>query len=810
MRKVLTALAFVVLSIGLAATAGYFYLRQSLPQVSGKIEIPGLQHPVQILRDAYGIPHIYAASVEDAYFGLGFVHAQDRLWQMEMSRRIAAGRISEVVGRAGLETDRFLRTLGVRRAAQANVRNEDEKTGRVFEAYAAGVNAFLAGRPVLPPEFWLTGVRPEPWTAVDSVSWMKIMAWDLAGNWRNELLRMRLAKTLPMERIAQFLPPYPGDAPPSLPDLKRFYEAMEQPGAALAESKRTTRANDFLDTPQGEGLGSNSWVVAGSRTASGKPLLANDPHLGLTAPPVWYFAHLHAPGLEVIGATLPGVPAIIVGRTDRIAWGFTNTGPDVQDLFIEKLDPSGKYLTPSGPRAFTVIPETIRVKGGKDEHLNVRISRHGPVLSDVVPEMQDLVPRGHVMALQWTALAPDDRTMEAAVEIGRATDWPSFLAAGRDFNSPQQNVIYADVDGNIGFIAAGKVPIRKPENDLKGLAPAPGWDARYDWAGTIPFDELPRQFNPARGVIVTANQRITPPGYGYPIRYGWEPPYRAKRIEDLLAAVPRHSEQSFARIQADIVSYAARELLPGMLKTEPRSAAGAQALKALAAWDATMAPERPEPLIFVAWWREFSRGVYADELGDAFRRNWLYRPQFLASVLADPHGEALWCDDVRTARRETCAEVLSQSLEAALADLRKRYGADPGKWRWDVAHPAHSTHRPFSAVAWLAPIFDIRVPSPGDAFTIDVGRSELTDEAEPYASRHAPSLRAIYDLSDPQASVFIHSGGQSGNVLSQLYRTFAKPWAQVEYIPMITDRARLEKQGVQRLELVPAAAPLRK
>jgi penicillin amidase len=433
----------------------------------------------------------------------------------------------------------------------------------------------------------------------------------------------------------------------------------------------------------------------------------------------------------------------------------------------------------------------------------VRISRHGPVLSDVVPSMLELVPRGHALALAWTALAPDDRTLQAMARIDQARDWAGFLAIGRDFHVPQQNVSYADVDGNIGFVAAGRVPLRKPENDLKGLAPAPGWDARYDWAGYIPFDELPREFNPARGAIVTANQKITPQGYRYPITFEWDAPYRARRIQELLDAEPRHSTQSFARLQADVVSYAARELLQQLLDTEPKSAAAAQALKRLAAWDATMGIERAEPVILAAWWRELARAIYADELGDAFRANWLYRPQFLAAVLADRNGEGLWCDDIRTPRHETCAALRSETLEKALADLRRRYGDDMAGWKWGEAHPARHEHRPFSRVAWLAPFFEIRVPTPGDAFTVNVGRSDLSDDAEPFASRHAPSLRAIYDLADPEASLFIHSGGQSGNVLSTHYRAFTDAWAHGEYIPMITARTRLESQGVQRLELLP-------
>ena len=784
----------VVLAALLAASlaGGYLYLRQSLPKTEGEIRLAGPTAQVEILRDRYGIPHIFAASLEDASFALGYAHAQDRLWQMEMSRRIAAGRLSEIVGPGGLETDRFLRTLGVRRSAEANLATLDAETRRLTEAYAAGVNAFIGSDPVLPIEFWLTGARPEPWVPADSVAWIKMMAWDLGGNWRNELLRMRLAKTLPLARIHEFLPPYPGEPAPAIADLKELYATMERDAVRLAQ---------FV--PDNEGLGSNNWVVSGARTESGKPLLANDPHLGLTAPPVWYFAQISAPGINVIGATLPGVPGVILGHNERIAWGFTNTGPDVQDLYIEKLDAAGGYLTPEGPRPFRVVEEIIRVKGGEPEKLRVRISRHGPVISDVSKSAQDDAPRGHVIAFSWTALAEDDRSMQAALKFARAREWDGFLAAARDFHAPQQNIVYADVDGNIGFVAAGRVPVRRPANDLKGMAPAPGWQEKYDWAGTIPFEQLPRSFNPAGGAIVTANHRITPPGYAHFISSDWAPPHRADRIQQLLDATPKHSAQTFARIQADTVSLAMRELLPKLLATRPRSEEARRALALLSKWDGNMAPERTEPLIAWAWWRELTRALYADELGDAFRQNWLSRAVFVNDVLSGDPVKARWCDNIRTPTVETCEEILAVSLDAALVDLAKRYGANESGWRWGEAHFARHEHRPFSRQPMLAKLFDITVPSPGDTYTVNVGRNNLNDEAQPFANRHAASLRAIYDLSDLEKSLYIHSGGQSGNVLSDHYKAFTEAWAKNEYIPMRSSRKTLDAEPHQLLKLLP-------
>jgi len=785
----------------LAAAAGYLYLRQSLPQVEGEIRLAGPAAPVEIRRDRYGIPHIRAQTLADAVFALGFAHAQDRLWQMEMNRRIAAGRLAEILGPGALETDRFIRTLGVRRAAEANLVRIDAETRQLLEAYAAGVNALLATDPVLPPEFWLTGAQPEPWTPADSASWIKMMAWDLGGNWRNELLRMRLAKTLPLARIHEFVAPYPGEAPPEIADLSSLYDALEREDVQLAEDAARLLAMAPGEPP--DGVGSNNWVVSGALSATGKPLLANDPHLGLTAPPVWYFAHLSVPGTEVIGATLPGVPAIVLGRNDRIAWGFTNTGPDVQDLYIEKLDRAGNYLTPDGPRPFTVIEETIRVKGAPDERLRIRVSRHGPVISDVSRLAQEQSPRGYVLAFAWTALLEDDRTLQAAHKLARARDWASFLEAARDFHVPQQNMVYADVEGNIGFIAAGRVPVRKPENNLKGLAPAPGWDARYDWAGWIPFEALPQSLNPASGRIHTANEKIVPNGYAHFITSEWQPPYRANRIGALLEALPKHSVASFARIQGDVVSLAMREAMPRLLATRPRSEEARRALALLQQWDGAMATGRAEPVIAWAWWRELTRALFEDELGEAFRTQWLPRAVFVARVLAREGGHERWCDDVRTTAVETCEDVLSLALEKALSDLGKRYGSDVSGWRWGEVHFARHEHRPFGRQELLARWFDIRVPTPGDTYTVNVGRHDFFDERRPFANRHAASLRAIYDLADLENSLFIHSGGQSGNLLSPHYAAFTEAWARGEYIPMATARATLDSQPHQVLRLIP-------
>ncbi len=793
MSMVIRVFVTFALAVALAAAAGYAWLRQSLPQLEGTLALAGLKAPVEIVRDRHGVPHIYAGSVEDAFFALGFVHAQDRLWQMEMNRRIGSGRLSEALGAATLDADKFLRTLGVRRVAEATLKAFSANARGQLDAYAAGVNAFLAQRAgPLPPEFLLTRVKPEPWQSADSVAWIKMMAWDLGGNWRSELLRLRLAKKLSPAQIGEFLPPYPGDAPLAIADYATLYRQLDASKlAALALPGLT------------EDGASNNWVLSGSHTASGKPLLANDPHLGLAAPAIWYFAHLSAPGFEVMGATLPGVPAVVLGRNRHIAWGFTNTGPDVQDLYIERVDGAGQVRSPQGWQKLATRTEVIKVKGQADVTLTVRASRHGPLISDVFKPAAEALPQNFALAFAWTALREDDLSMQAAGKFATANNWKEFLAAARDFHSPQQNMVYADTEGNIGFVAPGRVPVRKPENDLKGQAPAPGWDAKYDWDGFIAFEDLPQSYNPAAGSIVTANQKIVPDSYPHYLSSEWVPPYRANRIKQLLDATPRHTQQSFAGIQADTVSLQVREILPLLLNTRTADPAAQQVLRQLGRWDANMSAAGAEPLIVSAWLRELGRLIYADELGELFDGAWEHRARFMVNVLANTDGQGHWCDDVNTPAKETCADLLPKALNLALADLKRRYGDDRKRWRWGDAHFALSEHRPFGRQPLLARIFDISVPSPGDTYTIDVGRNTLANESAPFVNTFAASLRAIYDLADLDKSVYIHSTGQSGNVLSPLYRNFTERWARVEYIPMSMKRGDALDGSLGTLRLQP-------
>jgi penicillin G amidase len=773
----------LVVSIGLAG--GFWWLRQSLPVVDGAIEVEGLEAPVRIVRDAYAVPHIEAATFKDAVFAQGFVHAQDRLWQMDFRRRLGSGRLAEVLGPAALPTDRFIRTLGFERVARASLAHLRPDTVALLEAYAAGVNAYLATRSgPLPLEFLILGYEPGPWTPVDSLVWMRMLALDLSGNWRAELLRARLAQRLSGEQIAD-LWPQDDTAPATLVDL-----AQGLPADALAA---------VLPPAPPPGMGSNAWVLDGSRTASGAPLLANDPHLGLSAPGPWYLAHLKSPERELIGATMPGLPGVVLGHNGTIAWGFTNTGPDTQDLFVERVDPDdpSRYLTPDGFAPFAIRDEVIEVDGAEAEVLRVRETRHGPVLSDLSPMAAGVIDGDQVLALSWTALAADDVSIEALLDLGAAENWPAFVAATRSNGAPQQNVLYADRAGNIGFIAPGHVPIRGKGD---GRWPVPGWTGEFDWQGMIPFAELPRRLDPPDGAFVNANNRIVADDYPYLLTADWDPPYRARRIVEVLGE-GRQDLTSFAQLQADQLSLLARDLLPLMLEATPQSEAGAVAQARLAAWDRVMRADAAEPLIFAAWYRELSRRIYADELGDLFYDYWGVRPQFMEHVL---RRRQVWCDDIGTAAVETCAMQAADALELALADLARRFGDDPDAWRWGEAHPARMLHPIFKDQPVLGPLFTIEHPSGGDNVTVNVGHYRPSNEAAPFASVHAASYRGLFDLGALERSRFIASTGQSGNPLSSHYRDLSELWAKGETIPMTTQAQAYEEDALGRLELAPA------
>ena len=803
MKWLKRGLGFVALLLIAAAAALWLYSRQVLPQTDGTINASGLRGELRIERDALGIPTIKAGSAEDAMFGLGFAHAQDRLWQLETHRRIGSGRLAEAFGSGALETDKFLRSLGVKRAATAQWAKASPEGRAAILAYTAGVNAYLQGHmKARPPEFIVLGVQPEPWTPEDSMAWAIMMAWDLGGNWSTELLRMRLALKMPVDRINQLIPPYPGDPPMATADYAALFRGLKLDG------KLGQQALNFAPESGVEGVGSNNWVVHGSHTDTGKPLLANDPHLKLSAPALWYFARLEAPGLKVAGATMPGLPFVVLGQNENIAWGFTNTGPDVQDLYIERIKPddANQYQTPDGWARFESVAETIKVKGQADVAVTVRATRHGPVISDsgVAEGLTGGNDKpGYALAMRWTALDPDPSTIDAGIAFGRAKSVAEFVAASARYVAPMQNMVVADREGHIGVVSAGRVPLRKPENDLKGQVPSPGWDARYDWAGFLEPTLTPRELDPPRGWIATANQRIHAPDYPHYLTNEWAVPYRMQRIEQLLSAKPRHNIDGLRDMQADVLSLGTQRLLPFIRKAKAEHPLAAAAQQQLAGFDGTMAADKAAPLIVWAWARQLTLAVFADDIGQPLMERTLGSRSFrdaLEGVLE--RNDDRWCDDQSTPAAETCAQQMDVAFGKALDELQAVHGADVAQWQWGKAHVARSEHRPFSRVKPLARWFELRTPVGGDTYTVNVSRVNLKPDSttgELYLDEHGPSLRALYDLGDLSQSRFMHSSGQSGILFSPLYGGFVERWAKVQYVPLWSHAA-----PTATLSLVPA------
>jgi penicillin amidase len=816
MRWVLRTLSWLlVLAIVAAAFAAWFYVRRAEPKHEGELRLPGLRAEVGVDRDEHGIPTIKAGSLHDAMFALGVVHAQDRLWQLETHKRIGSGRLAELFGEPAVESDRFLRVLGVRRAAERQWANLKGDAREALEAYAAGINAVTTQRAFSrPPEMLILGAPIEPWTPVDSLAWATMMAWDLGGNWNAELLRLRLASRMDSNRIREITPPYPGDAP--LVDVDFVARYRELGVATTALVPVIDRVLAAAPSSGVEGVGSNNWVLAGSRTTTGHPLLANDPHLKLSAPALWYFVRIDVPGMKVAGASMPGLPTIVLGQNEHLAWGFTNTAPDVQDLYLERFDTAdaSRVDTPDGPRALEAVEEVIRVKGKPDVRLTARSSRHGPLISDAgiggdvlaaskgpaaaVPPQGGSAPSGgserserggpYALAMRWTALDDDADAVGVALAMMRAASVDEFVRATRRFVAPMQNMVVADRAGRIGMVAPGRVPLRGPDHDLRGWVPAPGWDARYDWTGTLDVDATPREFDPPRGWIATANQRIHDAAYPHFITSDWAPPFRQQRIEQLIEAKPRHGIEDLRAMHADVKSLAADPLLPWLKKATSDHALAAAAQAELRDFDGVMAADRAAPLVYWAWLRQLTRGMLADEIGAELYRRTLPTRTFrdtVAEVLA--RDDAWWCDDKSTPASESCTAQSNAAFGRALDELQARLGSDVKAWRWGTLHQARSEHRPFSRVKWLARFFELRTPVGGDTFTVNVSRvAYLPDPTtgDDFLNEHGPSLRAIYDVSDPRRSLVMHSTGQSGLPWSAHYRDFVERWARVDYVAL--------------------------
>lgn len=753
--QLLTALGTAVL-LAASVVGGVLWL--TLPPRQQTLRIPGLGAPVEITIDQDGVPRIRAANLRDADAALGYLHARDRMFQMDLMRRNASGQLSEIAGPATLSLDKTMRTLGLRRAAEADYAMLAPDTRAALQAYARGVNAWIARRGrFAAPEFVLLGA-PKPWTPVDSLLWGETMGLWLSANWRTELSREALAGRVPQQQIDELWPDHGGGGGPA---AALTSEAPVREAAANLMQVLPSFPEPFTQA----GTASNEWAVDGTHSASGAPLLAGDPHLAFSFPGIWYLARIDTPRGTLAGATAPGVPGVIIGRNSHIAWTFTTTGADTQDIFIEQPVGKDEYATPDGPRPFVVHREVIKVRGQADVTLNVRETRHGPVISDLVGR------GGPMLSVQMANLAPGNTAADGLLLLNQAKNVREAGKAAAMITSPVQNLLVADRH-TIGWFVTGRVPIRRAGD---GSAPVPG-DGSHDWIGWASGDQLPHVVAPASGRLANANERVAPPDFPVFLGRDWFGDWRVRRIRQLLDAKTRFTAADFARMQTDVVSTFAERILPALRAVPPQPGAVGQAQALLANWNAAMALDAPQPLIFNAWVDAFYARLLRNHhipLGDGGPI-----PDFVAWVLT-PAG-AHWCAG-------DCNADLAASLATAVAVLSKRFGPDPSTWRWGTAHPAVFAHPFLSHIPVIRALTTIRIASPGDDTTLDRGSPRFMR----FQSVHGASFRGVYDLAELDRSLFIVTPGQSGNPLSPVSRNFVRRWRDGKTITLGPEPAKI-------------------
>ncbi len=779
-------LVFALVVVGTLAGAYLFY--RAMPTYSGTARLPGLSADVRVWRDSYGVPHIFAGSMDDAARALGYLHASERLFQMELQRRVGQGRLAEVIGAERLGVDKFIRTLGFYREAESSFGALSPWAQKRLEAYADGVNAFLdSHKGALPPEFLIAGDQPEPWKPADSLVWGKLISLELSHNYELEALRAHLGQKLGPEEAAWMFPGTTPGAPvttlPARSETHAKAESVEDEIGAL------------IGIRQGA---SNEWVVAGSRTATGKPILANDPHLGIQAPILWYLARIVTPVGSVKGATVPGLPGVLLGQNDSIAWGFTTADTDAQDLFIETVDPSdpSKYLTPDGSKPFEPREETIRVKDGADVKLIVRATRHGPVLSDVRANLGAVAGAGKVATLAFTGLGDRDTTIEALIRLNAARNWDEFLGAMRLFQTPTQNIVYADVSGDIGFFSPGLVPLRKSGD---GLAPVDGASGAFDWTGMIPFEQLPQLHNPPAGFAFNANNANVPDDHQPNFGRDWEENFRARRIQQFFDTIDKHSLDTSAEMQADILSLAAKALQPFIATIAPSDERARQAQAMLTSWNGAMDKNRVEPLIFAAFLRALHANLLQEKTGVDMEALGPFAATTLISLMRD---HPSWCGAPDKPDPD-CRTALGRALDQSLALLVKRDGADMSQWRWGAEHVSLLEHKVYSHVPLLDRVSDLSVPSSGGFYTLDRGGGFDTPPDRPFARTQGGGFRGIYDLANPEKSRFMIATGESGHIFSRHYRDLVPLWNDVKSIPLTGSEDDLRKAAGAELILSP-------
>ncbi|MGB5842888.1 MAG: penicillin acylase family protein, partial [Anaerolineales bacterium] len=821
-RRIVIGVLILILAVSVLLLVLIPYnITRSFPQTEGEIQVPGLDTPVEVYRDSYGVPHIYASSAHDLFFTQGYVHAQDRFWQMDFWRHIGSGRLSEMFGDSLLENDQILRTLGFARVAQVELESLDPTSMSILESYSAGVNAYLdqhqgadLSLEYLVLKMINADYQPEPWQPLHSMTWAKVMAWDLGGNMDDEIEKALLLGALTPEQVADLVPSYPKDKPVIVPGFQANADLAAEQDAAETQveylSNLSLIVKDKLDNldqllgPRGIGIGSNSWAISGSRTATGMPLLANDPHLGAQIPAIWYEIGLHctqrgeACPYQVTGFSFAGVPGVVIGHNENIAWGFTNVGPDVQDLYIEKINPENpnQYEVNGQWVDMDLVSETIRLAGGEEQDLTVRYTRHGPIISDTAYLEDDFsaaagleLPADYALALRWTALEPN-HIFRAIWRFNRAANWDEFREDTRDFAAPAQNLIYADVQGNIGYQMPGNIPIRAKGD---GSLPVPGWTDEYEWTGYIPFEEQPFSFNPPEGYIVTANNAVVEADYPYLIATVFAHGYRAQRIVDMIEEAPGEIDSAYIQeMQGDNKDLNAETLVPILLQI-PVGIENKDYRQLLVDWDYQADMESNAAALFEVFWKNLLELTFLDELPEGASpgggSRWF---EVFANLVEQPDDP--WWDIPTTTPVENRDFIFNMAFSAAVNELKDLLGQDAERWTWGDLHTLNLVNASLgdSGFVVIDSLFNRGgYRTSGGSAIVNATGWDASKE-EPYVVGSLPSMRMILDLSELSNSLTIHTTGQSGHAYHDHYVDMTDPWRQIQYHAMLWDPEQVE------------------
>jgi penicillin amidase len=827
----------LVIAVLVSAVGGYLYwfTRQAIPKSSGTVRLEGLGQPVEIVRDQYGVAHIYASTSEDLFFAQGYVHAQERFWQMEFQRRTAAGRLSEIFGANTLETDRYLRHFNFYGLTTRSYQMLDTETRSVIDAYTAGVNAYIANRrpAQLGLEFALLGVQGvkfavETWTPVDSMIWAEMMIYDQGSQPIDDIRNIELLAAVGQDRYNDLNPAYRDDRPTILESDELieqgaaihspvFSQAELQTLASLWQDIQAVSQEPALLAELGFGLngGSNSFAVSGERTSTGEPLLANDPHMSVNAPALWYEIGMHCKEktqtcpYNFRGFSLPGVPGILIGHNDRIAWGLTNASFDAEDVFIERINPENpnQYEVNGEWVDMEIRREEIRVRGQDNPVVFfVRSTRNGVIASDYMVSQKPFSYEGaeaqlYALSFAWTALEPV-QSVRALQMVNRAQNWDDFVSALSYFDAGKQNWLYADVDGNIGYVLPGKVPIRAGGD---GTLPVPGWNDDYRWTGFIPYEEMPKAFNPERGFIVTANNpQVRYEEYPFLLSASHDRGQRAQRITSLIEGDRDGiTVDDMIAIQTDNQSLSALEIIPYLKELSFDDPAVAAARDRLLGWDAQMKMDSPEAALFNIFWTHLLADTYNDQVPANFRPGGNHEISDAMYFLLQQPGKAWW-DKLDSAETlETRDDTLKHSFEAAYAEGVERFGSDINQWRWGELHTIFYRHATLgrSGIQFIEDIFN-RGPFPTNG-SESVPQKTCWNAARGYEVTCIPALRQVIDLSNLGNSRMIHSLGQSGHPLHPTYDHFIDDWRNFRYHASNWERQQVESGPHDVLTLEP-------